>query len=124
MKDDFKMYCVFARETVQLMEKSRGKMCAQAGHAFLHAAQVAAKHFPQDLEAYLNSNHAYKIVLIVDTVEELKNLQRAYQDVCATVLIVDKAFTVFDIPTVTCLGIGPLPNTRKGDDLHNLKLFN
>lgn len=98
-------------------------MCAQAGHAFLHCAQIAAKEFPEQLDAYLNSEHAFKIVLITDTVEQLKQLEAAYKTVCATKLITDKGFTVFTEPTTTCLGIGPIPEDLIGDDIKALKTF-
>lgn len=118
-----KMYCIMAQESVELMKASRGKMCAQAGHAFVHAALLAARDFPDQFDEYINGSHAFKIVLITDTVEDLERLHLAYQDKCATVLIKDKGFTIFDQPTVTCLGIGPLPDNLKGDDLKQLKTF-
>jgi len=59
----------------------------------------------------------------VDTVDELKALEAAYKDVCGTALIKDAGFTVFDEPTVTCLGIGPIREDLIQDDLKKLKLF-
>ena len=32
-----KMYCIFSRESLEAMKGVRGKMAAQAGHAYLHA---------------------------------------------------------------------------------------
>ena len=119
----YKMYCIFAQESVDKMAKSRGKMCAQAGHAFVHCSWLAAKEFPEQLDAYMNSEHAFKIVLITDTVEQLKQLEQAYKTKCATRLITDKGFTVFTEPTTTCLGIGPIPEDMIGDDLKALKTF-
>jgi peptidyl-tRNA hydrolase len=118
-----KQYCIFAQEAIDKMKGVRGKMCAQAGHAFVHCGWQAAKEFPEQLEAYINGAHAYKIVLIVDTVEQLCELRDAYQNKCATRLITDKGFTVFDEPTTTCLGIGPIPEELIGDDITALKLF-
>ena len=77
-----KMYCIFAKEAVDKMNGVRGKMCTQAGHAYVHCALQAAKEFPEQLEAYINSDHAYKITLIVDTVDQLKQLQEAYKNKC------------------------------------------
>jgi peptidyl-tRNA hydrolase len=119
-----KMYCIFAKEAIDKMNGIRGKMCAQAGHAFLHTALLAQEQFPQQFADYINGDHRFKITLIVDTVEELKQLQQAYQDKCATKLITDKGFTVFTEPTTTCLGIGPLREDMIGADLKTLKLFN
>jgi peptidyl-tRNA hydrolase len=118
-----KQYCIFAKEAVDKMNGVRGKMCTQAGHAYVHCALQAAKDFPKQLEAYMNGDHAYKITLIVDTVEELKQLQAAYKNKCATHLVTDKGFTVFKEPTTTCLGIGPIPEDMIGDDIKTLKTF-
>jgi peptidyl-tRNA hydrolase len=98
-------------------------MCAQAGHAFTHCSWLAAKEFPEQLDAYMNSDHAYKITLIVDTVDQLKQLQEAYKNKCATKLVTDKGFTVFKEPTTTCLGIGPIAEDMIGDDIKALKRF-
>ena len=105
------------------MNGIRGKMATQAGHAYLHTFMNAMAETPELAAAYLDSDHAYKITLIVDTVEQLRELQEAYKDVCATRLITDKGFTVFTEPTTTCLGIGPLGEDMIGEDLKALKLF-
>lgn len=118
------MYVIFAREAVDKMTDFRGKMCTQAGHAYLHCALLAQEKFPQQFTDYINGDHRFKITLIVDTVEELLQLQNNYHTVCATRLITDKGFTVFAEPTTTCLGIGPLNEDMIGADLKTLKLFN
>ena len=123
MSGKIKMYCVFSAEAVKAMKGSRGKLGAQAGHAFLHSFWCAVDKFPQYAQAYRNSDHAYKISLVVDTEEELKNLQKAYMDVCGTSLVTDAGFTVFDKPTTTCLGIGPIPEELIGEDLKALKVL-
>lgn len=116
------------------MNGIRGKMCAQAGHAYLHAFWDAERRFPSyygglggdcisDVDHYKNSDHAYKITLIVDTVDELKALQEAYKNVCGTSLVTDAGFTVFNEPTTTCLGIGPIREDNIGEDLKALKTF-
>ena len=90
------------------MNGIRGKMATQAGHAYVHAFWDAtipdANHtmiaepevFEQKKEqalAYAHGEHAYKITLIVDTVDELKALQEAYRNVCGTSLVTDAGFT-------------------------------
>ena len=119
----YKMYCIFAMESVQKMNGIRGKMCTQAGHAYVHALQTAMKDFPELAQAYLDSDHAYKITLVVETVEELKKIQEAYKDKVATKLVTDQGFTVFKEPTTTCLGLGPIGEDMIGDDLKALKTF-
>jgi peptidyl-tRNA hydrolase len=128
----YKMYCIFAKESVQKMNGIRGKMCTQAGHAYLHAFWDAASNVgsnkpdPRKLEqalSYASSERAYKITLIVDTVEELKELQEKYKDICGTSLVTDAGFTVFNEPTTTCLGLGPISEDNIGDDIKALKTF-
>lgn len=119
----YKMYCIFAKESVQKMSGVRGKMCTQAGHAYVHTMLAAMIETPELAEAYLNEGHAYKITLIVDTVDELKQIQEAYNDKVATKLVTDKGFTVFKEPTTTCLGLGPIREDMIGDDLKAIKTF-
>ena len=135
-----KMYAIFAKESVQKMNGIRGKMCTQAGHAYLHAFWDAMDGFDSPdfhsqsakrLQAheYKISERAYKITLIVDTVNELVALQEKYKDICGTSLVTDAGFTVFKDengnpqPTVTCLGIGPIAEENIGDDIKSLKTF-
>lgn len=119
----YKMYCIFAKESVQKMSGVRGKMCTQAGHAYVHTMLNAMTETPELVEAYLNNGHAYKITLIVDTVDELKLIQEKYKDKVATKLVTDAGFTVFKEPTTTCLGLGPISEDMIGDDLKSIKTF-
>jgi peptidyl-tRNA hydrolase len=126
-----KLYCIFAKESILKMGGNRGKMSAQAGHAYLHAFWNAMDN-DADNSKYIQAKgyqnrtgdgHAYKIALIVDTVDELKVLQAKYKDICGTSLVTDAGFTVFDEPTTTCLGIGPISEDNIGDDIKALKTF-
>lgn len=118
-----KMYCIFSRESLSKMNGIRGKMATQAGHAYLHAFWNALENESHKNMAldYKASDHAYKITLVVDTVDELKEIQQRYKDVCGTSLVTDAGFTVFEVPTTTCLGIGPISEDKIGDDLKCLK---
>ena len=123
-----KMYCIFARESLEKMGGNRGKMAAQAGHAYLHAFwdanRVSAEtNKIRQAQAYYESERAYKIALVVDSVAELLVLQRKYQDICGTSLVEDAGFTVFSEPTITCLGLGPISEDNIGDDIKALKVF-
>lgn len=118
----YKMYCIFAKESIDKMGGNRGKMCTQAGHAYTHTLLKALSKTPEAVEAYL-SDRAYKITLIVDTVEQLKELQEKYNDIAATYLVTDAGFTVFNAPTTTCLGIGPIGEDNISDDIKSLKVF-
>ena len=119
----YKMYCIFAKESVDKIGGVRGKMCTQAGHAYVHTMLDAMIETPELAQAYLDSGHAYKITLIVDTVDELKKIQEAYKDKVATHLVTDAGFTVFKEPTTTCLGLGPISEDMIGDDLKAIKTF-
>lgn len=124
----YKMYCIFAKESLDKINGVRGKMATQAGHAYLHAFWDASDRVTSDnwmrnyqAKQYKESDHAYKITLVVDTVEQLKQLQQCYKDVCGTALITDAGYTVFKEPTTTCLGLGPISEDNIGEDLKCLK---
>lgn len=116
-----RMYCIMAKESLDLMKGVRGKMIAQGGHAYLHAFWDAERRFDRLAWLYRRSDRAYKICLVAPTVADLERLRDAYQDVCGVHLVKDAAFTVFDQPTVTCLGIGPITEELIGEDLKSLK---
>ena len=116
-----KMYCLVAADALKKMNGVRGKLGTQTGHAYLCAFWDAEKRFPKHAQAYRDTTHAYKITLVVDTVDDLKEFEAAYKDVCGTKLITDAGFTVFNEPTTTCLGLGPIPENLIGDDLQGLK---
>lgn len=149
LEDPIKLYCIFARESLNKMNGIRGKLAAQAGHAYLHSywdaeARFGEDQFPiegglggdyplgsghriykyqNDIRAYKNGSKAYKICLVVDTVDQLKEIEAEYRDICGVSLVTDAAHTVFDEPTTTCLGIGPLRDSEKTETLSNLKVL-
>lgn len=116
--DPIKQYCVVSRESLKRMNGIRGKMMSQAGHAFLHSYFDASARFPREASRYGMSPMAYKITLVVDTDEELRALADDYRDVCGTTVVIDAGATVFNgVPTLTCIGIGPLLDSQKKDSL-------
>ena len=109
------------------MGGNRGKMAAQAGHAYLHTYLAALKH-PKTVAAELAHHYtydgpAYKIALIVDTVKELEDLYETYAGQIGASLVKDAGLTVFTEPTVTCLGLGPVSDRFIGDDIKSLATF-
>lgn len=121
-------------ESIKKMNGSRGKLASMAGHAYLHAYWDSSnkafgfEHGYSDdaipySQRYKQAERAYKITLVVDTVEELKTIQEEYKDICGTSLVTDAAFTVFDEPTTVCLGIGPIPTELVTDTLKNIKIL-
>lgn len=110
------MYCIFSKEALKKMQGVRGKMSSQAGHAFLHAYWDSEERFPEHAKTYKASDHAIKITCAVETDSELEELVQ-YKDVCGFTKVIDSGFTVFEEPTLTCIGIGPLPD----DSVEKLK---
>lgn len=118
-----KIYAIMCMEAVQKMQGIRGKMTSQAGHAFLHSFWDAEERFPEDAQAYKDSAHAVKITVRVNTEAELLELYEKYSTTVGTTLVKDAGFTVFSEPTITCVGIGPIPEALIGEDLRTLRLF-
>lgn len=122
-----KMYCICSKEALDKMKGIRGKMITQGGHAYLHAFWDAEIRFPSLAKAYRRTSHAYKITLVVPTEEDLAVLETAYRKVCGVSLVQDAGFTVFKNedgsprPTVTYLGLGPIPESLVGEDLKALR---
>ena len=126
------MYAIFARETLKQMQ-FEGKLAAQAGHCFLHAWWDAEDRFAglddfRNPSSYWSSvcmpyregDDARKITLVVDTVEELKELYETFRPHMGATLVEDCGYTVFEQPTITGVGLGPIESdwtkgTRLGD---------
>lgn len=139
MTQILKMYAIFARETLVQM-KFEGKLASQAGHAYLHAwwdaedrlkytgfltksrkhINVLSAYYQDVMHPYKTSDDARKISLVVDTVEELRELYEQFRPQMGATLVEDCGYTVFSEPTITCIGLGPIPSdwtkgTRLGD---------
>lgn len=126
----YKMYCIFAKESIDKMGGNRGKLASMAGHAYLHSFWDAMKtnklRWNQKAELghlYKNSGIAVKITLVVPTSDELTKIQERYKDVCGTSLVIDAARTVFSEPTTVCLGLGPLSIDMIGEDIKAMKVL-
>lgn len=139
-----KMYAIFARETLRQMQ-FEGKLAAQAGHAYLHAwwdaesrlmydrgltknPKLPADHevlhlnpYGQMCQRYRNDNDARKVSLVVDTVKELRELYDIFRPHMGATLVEDCGYTVFDKPTITAVGLGPIASDwTKGTCLGDL----
>ena len=129
-----KMYCIFAMESIKKMNGSRGKLASMSGHAYLHAYWDSGRRacgfghgFGEDVvphtQLYKQAERAFKITLVVDTVEELRAIEEEYREICGVSLVTDAGFTVFDEPTTVCLVIGPIPNELVTDTIKKLKVL-
>lgn len=108
------------------MGGNRGKLAAQAGHAYLHAFWDAENYenYKSVAERYRDSMQAKKVCLVVDTDAELFEIYEdyMYQEIGAT-LVKDAGITVFEYPTLTCIGIGPLTEDQVSEKLKSLKVL-
>lgn len=115
---DLRLYAIINKEALKAAGGSRGKMMAQAGHAFLHAYWDAEQRFPERARAYRNGR-AKKIVLAAENEAALREIAARVEGFGFT-LVVDAALTVFKEPTVTAIGLGPIDKTELPDWLANL----
>lgn len=118
-----KMYCIYCEETIKDFNSIRGKMTSQSGHAFLNAYLDSQKRFPYISAQYAENTMQPKISLIAKTVKDLEDIKEYYKDQCGVHLVVDAGITVFNKPTVTCLGIGPILANDVQSNISGLPLF-
>lgn len=108
------------------MGGNRGKLAAQAGHAYLHAFWDAENYdnYKIATDHYRDRMKAKKVCLVVDTDAELFELYETYlyQEIGST-LVKDAGITVFEYPTITCIGIGPLTSEQMCDKLKETKVL-
>eukprot|EP01096_Ripella_sp_DP13-Kostka_P004284 TRINITY_DN16435_c0_g1_i1.p1 TRINITY_DN16435_c0_g1~~TRINITY_DN16435_c0_g1_i1.p1 ORF type:complete len:198 (+),score=88.92 TRINITY_DN16435_c0_g1_i1:82-594(+) len=99
---------------------TKGKMCAQVGHATL--AAVFKSHVDQ-LGPWYRLGQT-KIALKVASLEEMEELgQRAEEAGLVTVSIQDAGRTQIEPGTVTVRAVGPAPASKIDDILGHLKLL-
>jgi peptidyl-tRNA hydrolase len=120
MNDELKLYCVVSSEAVALCKGVRGKMASQAGHAYLHTWWDALERFPERAKAYKESQAAVKITLVASEAE-INELWERYGKDFPVSRVVDAARTVFEKPTVTALGIGPIRASERDELLASLR---
>lgn len=118
-----KMYCIFSKESIAKMGGNRGKLAAQAGHAFLHAFWNAESNYPTVAYFYQTSGLAKKVTLVCETDKELEEIYNAYAFNTGATKVVDQGLTVFNEPTLTCIGIGPIAEDLVGSDIKSLKVL-
>ncbi len=103
MGKELRLYLIIRND----IEIPAGKAMAQAGHGFVMALEASRKECQDVVTEYLSGCQA-KIVL-QGTLHQIKRAQHELTSCGITnSLIVDAARTVFDKPTVTCLGFGPV----------------
>ncbi len=126
-QQELKFYTVFFSEAIKKMNGNRGKMAVQSQHAILHAFWDAEERFQEKALAYKDSliggSRAKKVVLVCDDEQAMNNLFDTYKQICGATKVVDVGFTVFNEPTFTCLGIGPVTPSDCDETLKKLKVL-
>jgi peptidyl-tRNA hydrolase len=115
-----KLYAIVSNQAVAASGGNRGKIGAQLGHAYVHSVIDAMKRFPHSVTAYLGTGVVGKVCLAADE-EVLRELVELYQPRCGVFLVTDAAKTVFKVPMITALGIGPINPDDREDILANLR---
>jgi PTH2 family peptidyl-tRNA hydrolase len=107
MIEEYKMVIV-VRGDIKL---SPGKMAAQVAHAAVNCAFSAKKNYKDWFDGWYDEGQK-KVVVRVKNMEELRELQdEARKSKLPHSLITDAGHTQLPPGTVTCLGIGPAPET-------------
>ena len=118
MTGEYKMVIV-VRGDIKL---GPGKMAAQVAHAAVNCALAAKKNYKKYFDAWYDEGQK-KVVVKVKNLEELRELQAdARAAKLPNSLITDAGHTQLPPGTVTCLGIGPGPETAIDKITGHLKL--
>ncbi|MFO7619373.1 MAG: peptidyl-tRNA hydrolase Pth2 [Thermoplasmata archaeon] len=118
MNEECKMVIV-VRNDIKL---SPGKMAAQVAHAAVNCALSAKKNYRDYFDEWYDEGQK-KIVVKVKGLDELRELQAlARAAKLPHSLITDAGHTQLPPGTVTCLGIGPGPETAIDKITGHLKL--
>ena len=136
---ELRLYAIINKEALAACTAvgNRGKMMAQAGHAFLHTwwdAEDREPKLPMEplddkqrrATAYRYSQLAVKILVGADNAAQLQAWHDEMKDNGKGIgvsLVTDAGRTIFKEPTVTFLGIGPITKEEAPQWLQNLKPF-
>ena len=118
MDDECKMVVVVRND----LRLGPGKMAAQVAHAAVNCALSAKKSYKKYFDAWYDEGQK-KVVVKAKNLEELRMLQAdAKAAKLPNSLITDAGHTQLPAGTVTCLGIGPGPETAIDKITGHLKL--
>jgi len=120
MTEELKLYCIVSRQAWKIAKTVPGKFVAQGGHAFCDALDDATIRFPGRAADYRNSEGRPKITLMADD-EVLRELFKKYKPNFGAAMIIDAGRTVFDGPTLTVVGIGPILPSEREEILSGLR---
>lgn len=103
------------------LKMGKGKIAAQASHASLSAFLIAKNRDKDIIEEWLP--YQKKIVLKVESEDELLKLYNMLKPKFPTVLITDAGHTQVEPNTHTCIGIGPVKEKEIDRYINKLKLL-
>jgi PTH2 family peptidyl-tRNA hydrolase len=101
----------------------KGKLSAQVAHASLGAYRQAERKRPEWIRDWVLTGEK-KVVLKVENEKELINLYNIVKKKFPCYLVRDAGRTQTEPGTITCLGIGPVPEEEIDEITGHLKLVN
>lgn len=104
------------------LDMGKGKMVAQGSHASVEAFLDCQRKHPDWVDRWLGEGQK-KIVLKVDSKEALTMLFEEVKRLLPAKLVTDAGHTQLEPGTVTCLGIGPAPETELDRFVSRYKLL-
>ena len=102
---------------------SKGKMAAQVSHAAVNCSLQSKKSDSSNFKKWYADGQK-KVVVKGSNESSLKKLQQHARDIgliCS--LVSDAGLTEVAPGTITCLGIGPAPDSKVDEVTGNLSLF-
>ena len=107
-KDKLRIIVIFRKD----LEMPPAKAEIQFGHAVATVLYQCFKTNPELVEKYFLDNQP-KISMEIATLEDLIKIRdKAVLREINHFMVTDAAHTVFNEPTITCIGIGPLSKTN------------
>ena len=103
------------------LKMGKGKIAAQASHASVSAYIKTLNKNKDWVDEWID--HQKKIVLKVDSLEEMLRLFELLKKEFPCSLIKDAGHTQVAPGSVTALGIGPVPESKINPYIKNLKLL-
>lgn len=107
--DKLRIVVIF-RADLPMLTRAKGEV--QSAHAAASVLWETMKIDPELARKYMEDDNQPKIIMEVQTLDELLKIkEKAKKRGVVHALITDAAHTVFDTPTTTCIGIGPVYKT-------------
>ena len=93
------------------LKLGKGKIAAQVAHGAVSAYILSTKKEPSYVDSWLEQGQK-KVVLKIDSKKELLELYNKIKNKYVCSLIKDAGLTQLSKPDITCLAIGPIPESK------------